>query len=70
LWLDLQIIFMTAVMFFRGDRRPQPAEQTNWTNVVQINDPPPRRAVVARATAVPRVVPRSKEHASPSALRS
>jgi hypothetical protein len=38
LWLDLRIIFMTAViMFLRGDRRPQPVVQANWTNVVQIN---------------------------------
>jgi len=44
LWLDLRIVFMTAVMFFRGDRRPQHVEQTAWTNVVQINVPQPRRA--------------------------
>ena len=24
---------MTAVMSFRGDHRPQPVVQTNWTNV-------------------------------------
>jgi hypothetical protein len=52
-WLDLRIVFMTAIMFVRGDRRTPQVEQTVWTNSVQINEPQPRRMGVQR-TAVHR----------------
>jgi lipopolysaccharide/colanic/teichoic acid biosynthesis glycosyltransferase len=68
LWLDLQIVFMTAIMLVRGDRRTPQVEQTVWTNIVRINEPQPLRMGVQRAAVMLRVVPPSKEHAS--ALRS
>ena len=68
LWLDLRIVVMTALMFFRGDRRTAHVE-TAWTKVLQINEPQPRRTAAPRAFAPSRVVPRGKEHAAPSAAR-
>src|SRR5271170_3182980 len=68
LWLDLRIAFMTALMFFRGDRRTAHVE-TAWTKVLQINEPQPRRTAAQRAFAPSRAVPRGKEHAAPSAAR-
>jgi hypothetical protein len=32
LWLDLRIVFLTALMFFRGDRRTACVDETVWTN--------------------------------------
>ena len=68
LWLDLRIVVMTALMFFRGDRRTVHVE-TAWTKVLQISEPQPRRTAAQRAFAPSRVVPRGKEHAAPSAAR-
>jgi len=58
---------MTALMFFRGDRRTAHAE-TAWTKVLQISEPQPRRTAAQRAFAPSRVA-RGKEHAAPSAAR-
>jgi lipopolysaccharide/colanic/teichoic acid biosynthesis glycosyltransferase len=35
LWLDLRIVVMTALMFFRGDRRTTHVEEPAWTNLIQ-----------------------------------
>jgi lipopolysaccharide/colanic/teichoic acid biosynthesis glycosyltransferase len=68
--LDLRIVFLTALMFFRGDRRTARVDESVWTNVVQINESQLRRAPGQRVPTMLRVVPRNKEHASISALRS
>jgi len=60
---------MTALMFFRGDRRTTHVEEAAWTKVLQFNEPQPRRTAAQRAFAPSRVVPRGKEHAAPSAAR-
>jgi len=69
LWLDLRIVVMTALMFFRGDRRTAHVEEPAWTNLIQFNEPLPRRTAAQRAFAPPRMMPRGKEHAAPSAAR-
>ena len=69
LWLDLRIVVMTALMFFRGDRRTAHVEEPAWTNLIQFNEPLPRRTAAQRAFAPPRMTPRGKEHAAPSAAR-
>jgi hypothetical protein len=48
LWLDLRIAVMTALMFVRGDRRTPYVEQIDWTSVLQISEPQPRRVGVYR----------------------
>jgi hypothetical protein len=40
-----------------------------WTNLIQFNEPLPRRTAAQRAFAPPRMMPRGKEHAAPSAAR-
>jgi hypothetical protein len=67
LWLDLRIVFMTALMFFRGDRRTPHVEQTVWSGVLQINEPQPRRVSVHRPFAPARMAMPSKEPAVPAA---
>jgi lipopolysaccharide/colanic/teichoic acid biosynthesis glycosyltransferase len=69
LWLDLRIVVMTALMFFRGDRRTAHVEVPAWTNLIQFNEPLPRRTAAQRALAPSRMMPRGKEHAAPSAAR-
>ncbi len=69
LWLDLRIVVMTALMFFRGDRRTPHAEAPAWSNLIPFNEPLPRRTAAQRAFAPPRMMPRGKEHAAPSAPR-
>jgi len=69
LWLDLRIVVMTALMFFRGDRRTAHVEEPVWANLIQFNEPLQRRATGQRAFGPPRMVPRGKEHAAPSAAR-
>jgi hypothetical protein len=66
--LDVQIIFMTAVMFCRGDRS-LPSRSTRPMSSRSTSRSPAERGV-QRATALARGVDRSKENASPSALRS
>jgi lipopolysaccharide/colanic/teichoic acid biosynthesis glycosyltransferase len=68
LWLDLRIIVMTAIMFFRGDRRTEHVEQAERPNVVRIKGPAPPRMGVRRAPALLRVVAPGKKHAT-SAIR-
>jgi hypothetical protein len=68
LWLDLRIVLMTAQMFFRGDRRTSHVE-TDWTKVLQINEPQPRRIAAQHAHAVSRVVPRVTKPAASSLTR-
>jgi lipopolysaccharide/colanic/teichoic acid biosynthesis glycosyltransferase len=63
LWLDLRIVVMTALMFFRGDRRTPHLEQTAWTSILQINEPQPRRVGVHRPFAPARMATPSKEPA-------
>jgi hypothetical protein len=60
---------MSALMFFRGDRRTAHVEEPAWTNLIQFNEPLPRRTAVQRAFAPSRSVSRSKQHAAPSAAR-
>jgi len=60
---------MTALMFFRGDRRTAHVEEPVWANLIQFNEPLQRRATGQRAFGPPRMVPRGKEHAAPSAAR-
>jgi lipopolysaccharide/colanic/teichoic acid biosynthesis glycosyltransferase len=67
LWLDLRIAVMTALMFFRGDRRTPHVEQTAWTSILQINEPQPRRVAVHRPFAPARLATPSKEPAVPAA---
>jgi hypothetical protein len=43
LWLDLRIVVMTALMFFRGDRRTRHLEEAVASVSIRINDPVPRR---------------------------
>ena len=62
LWLDVRIAVMTALMFFRGDRRTPHLEQTAWTSILQINEPQPRR-VAAHRPFVPNRMAASKEPA-------
>jgi lipopolysaccharide/colanic/teichoic acid biosynthesis glycosyltransferase len=65
LWLDLRIVLMTALMFFRGDRRTELVESA-WTNALQINPPLARRPVTQRAFGTVHLTPRVKEYASSS----
>jgi hypothetical protein len=65
LWFDLRIVFMTALMFFHGDRRTDLVE-TAWTNVLRVNAPQARRPVTQRTFATIRAAPRMKEHATSS----
>jgi hypothetical protein len=67
LWLHLRIVFMTALMFFRGDRRTPHVEQTVWTGVLQVNEPLPRRVPAHRAFVPTRMATPSKEPAVPAA---
>src|SRR5208283_3971406 len=67
LWLDLRIAVMTALMFVRGDRRTPHVEQIAWTNVLQINEPQPRRVVAYRPLVPTRMATPSKEPAVPAA---
>jgi lipopolysaccharide/colanic/teichoic acid biosynthesis glycosyltransferase len=67
LWLDLRIVLMTVLMFFRGDRRSELVESA-WTNLLQINPPRTRRPVTQRALVTVRSAPRVKEHASTAQL--
>ena len=60
---------MTALMFFRGDRRTAHVEEPACPNLIQFNEPLPRRIAAQRPFAPPRIVPRGKEHATPSAAR-
>jgi len=60
---------MTALMFFRGDRRTAQVEEPAWANLIQFNESLPRRTAAQRALAPSRSAPRSKEHAAPSAAR-
>jgi lipopolysaccharide/colanic/teichoic acid biosynthesis glycosyltransferase len=53
LWLDLRIVIMTALMFFRGDRRSELVE-SGWTNALRVNPPRTRRPVTQRAFATMR----------------
>jgi hypothetical protein len=56
---------MTALMFFRGDRRTELVESA-WTNVLQIKPPLPPRPVPQRAFDTVHLTPRVKEYASSS----
>jgi hypothetical protein len=67
LWLDLWIVLMTVLMFFRGDRRSELVESA-WTNVLQIDPPRTRRPVTQRAFAAIRLAPRVTQHASTAQL--
>ena len=67
LWLDLRIVVMTALMFFRGDRRTPHVEQTAWTSVLQINEPQPRRVGAHRRFVPIRMAAPSEEPAVPAA---
>jgi hypothetical protein len=67
LWLDLRIVVMTALMFFRGDRRTPHVEQTAWTSVLQINEPQPRRVGAHRPFVPTRMPTPNKEPAVPAA---
>jgi lipopolysaccharide/colanic/teichoic acid biosynthesis glycosyltransferase len=69
LWLDIRIAFMTALMFFRGDRRTAHVEQPAWTKAIQIKEPLPRRTAAQRAFATSPLRPRGKEQVTPSAAR-
>jgi lipopolysaccharide/colanic/teichoic acid biosynthesis glycosyltransferase len=69
LWLDLRIIVMTAITFFRGDRRTEHVGQTEWPNLVRIKGAPPPRMGVHRTPALLRVVAPRKKLASTSAIR-
>jgi hypothetical protein len=53
-------------MFFRGDRRTAHVEEPAWTNLIQFNEPAPRRTAAQRTFAPSRMVPRGKEHAASS----
>ena len=63
------MVAMTALMFFRGDRRTAHVEEPAWTNLIQLNEPLPRRTAAQRAFAPSQMVSRGKEHAAPSAAR-
>ena len=67
LWLDLRIVLMTVLMFFRGDRRSELVDSA-WTNALQIKPPQARRPVTQRAFATIHLAPRVKEHASTAQL--
>ena len=67
LWLDLRIVVMTALMFFRGDRRAAYVEEPASTNLIQFNESLPRRTA---AFAPLRTMPGGKEHTAPSAART
>jgi hypothetical protein len=54
LWLDLRIVVMTALMFFRGDRRTAHVEEPAWTSLIQFNDP---AAAAHRRPARVRAIP-------------
>ena len=69
LWLDLRIVVLTALMFFRGDRRTAHVEEPAWRHSVVINDPLPRRTAAQRAFAAVRALPPGKQQASPSVAR-
>jgi hypothetical protein len=56
-------------MFFRGDRRTACVEEPAWTNLIQFNEPLPRRTATQHTLAPSRSAPRGKEHAAPSAAR-
>jgi hypothetical protein len=68
-WLDLRIVVMTTLMFFRGDRRTAHVEEPAWTNLIPFSEPLPRRTATQRTLAPSRSAPRGKEHAAPSAAR-
>jgi hypothetical protein len=58
---------MTALMFFRGDRRTPHVEQIVWTSVLQVNEPQPRRVGAYRPFVPTRMATPSKEPAVPAA---
>ena len=69
MWLDLRIVVMTTLMFLCGDRRTAHVEEPAWTNLIQFNEPLPRRTAAQRAFAPFRMMPRGKEHAASSTAR-
>jgi lipopolysaccharide/colanic/teichoic acid biosynthesis glycosyltransferase len=70
LWLDLRIIFMTAMMFFRGDRRTEHLQPASSGLAIQFGEPVPRRASLHRTPALDRVFSRHQDNISRPAFRS
>ena len=58
---------MTASMFVRGVRRTPHVEQTVWANLLQINEPQPRRVGAHRPFMPTRMATPSKKPAVPAA---
>ena len=56
--------------FLGASCRTAHVEEPAWTNLIQFNEPLPRRTAAQRAFAPSRSVSRGKEHAAPSAARS
>jgi hypothetical protein len=67
LWLDLRIAVMTALMFVRSDRRTPHVEQTVWANLLQINEPQPRRVGAHRPFVPTRIATPNMEPTVPTA---
>ena len=65
LWLDLRIVVMTALMFFRGDRRTELVGSA-WTNALQAKPPQARRPLTQRAWAIVHPTRRVEKYASSS----
>ena len=68
LWLDLRIVVLTALMFFRGDRRTAHVEEPAWRSTLLINEALPRRTAAQRAFAAVRMVPSRKRHSPVGAV--
>jgi Bacterial sugar transferase len=70
LWLDLRILFMTAIVFFCGERRTQHLEQAVSGISIQFGEPVPRRVSLRRTPTLVRAFPRNQDNIARPASRS